>query len=191
MLFRKRGRSVLPQSSELLFAFERSLKDKSILFEPCSLLHRTKTQPSPWRAYPSPHTVQKLPLDFNHQLLRSRIFPKNPESAKFSHQIKHSEMMEQPFSCGRKPDTGQFLSLFTHPRPTAAISNTCLLFSAMHTMSLPPEGPLYTLLSCLLAPALLYKVIEITLKCLQILQGSCLKHHSVFLKIFMLLRKKK
>lgn len=99
---------------------------------------------------------------------------------------------KQPLSCGRNPDTGQFLSLFTHPRLTAVITNTCLLFSAMHTISLPPKRPLYTFLSCLLAPALLYKVIwKIIPKWLRILRGSCLKHHSVFLKIFMPLQTRK
>lgn len=62
----------------------------------------------------------------------------------------------------------------------------------MHTISLPPERPLYTWLSCLPSPALLYKVIwKIIPKWLRILQGSSLKHHSVFLKIFMPLQTKK
>lgn len=84
------------------------------------------------------------------------------------------------------------MSSFTHPSLTAVISNTCPLFFAMHTISLPPMRPLYTLLSCLFAPALLYKVIQkIILKWLRILPGSCLKYQSVFLKIFMPLQIKR
>lgn len=55
----------------------------------------------------------------------------------------------------------------------------------------PHKRPLYTWLSWLLSPALLDKVIwKIIPKWLRILQGSSLKHHSVFLKIFMPLQTK-
>lgn len=163
------------------------------MFQPWSLLCRTKHQPLQLRAYPPQH-CSGAPSEIWPSIVRSHLCTQNLGLQKLSYQIKRYLWANMNSLSGAAVNQIQGNScLYSHILDWLQWFQTLACFSLQ---CIPyhyhPERPLHTLLSCLLAPALLYKVIwKIIPKRLRILRRSCLKHHSVFQKIFMPLQTKK